>query len=166
MKFIQLLSTIASLAIFATGPGVSAAGLRAAGVDNGEYPSSGRRSLYVKHHGRPGAFPGQPGTMGVPAGGYAGDYYNDNNQAKYYNQMYNNGHGGSYYEGDDEYYAYPAYHGYEAYEYGGPSRGRGGGCGDGENADDFCSQFKNKGQCGLYDHCTCGWDKSLGCHSY
>lgn len=50
MKFIQLLSTIASLAIFATAPGVSAAGLRAgAGGDavdkKDEASGSGRRNL-------------------------------------------------------------------------------------------------------------------------
>ena len=53
MKFIQL-STIAALAIFATAPGVSAAGLRAGGDKTAEDQSGGRRSLYVKFAGPQG----------------------------------------------------------------------------------------------------------------
>jgi uncharacterized membrane protein len=60
------------------------------------------------------------GPGGVPVD------FNDNSEPQYYNQMYNHGYGGGYYEGDYEDYAYPGYHGYE-YEYGGPSRGHGGG---------------------------------------
>ncbi len=86
MKFIQLLSTIASLAIFATAPGVSAAGLRAR-VDRTEAEeASGRRKLYVKyalpkevpgmsgmHYGMPGTVPGMPtgplvGPINTPSG--------------------------------------------------------------------------------------------------
>jgi hypothetical protein len=61
MKFIQLSTIIASLAIFATAPGVSAAGLRAS-VDKEE--ASGRRSLYVKY-GMPSQVPGMPGMSGM-----------------------------------------------------------------------------------------------------
>ena len=70
MKFIQLLSTIASLAIFATAPGVSAAGLRA-GVDKEE--ASGRRNLQGMMYGVPGQVPGMPGMSGMP--GMPGMHY-------------------------------------------------------------------------------------------
>lgn len=53
MKLIQL-STIASLAIFATAPGVSAASLRATRTLDSKQDTNddeqARRSLYVKHH--------------------------------------------------------------------------------------------------------------------
>ena len=144
MKFIQLLSTIASLAIFATAPGVSAAGVRAS-VDKdkaAEEQSGGRRKLYGRYHGH----------GGVPVN------FNYNSQAKYYNQMYNHGYGGGYYEGDYEDYDY---------EYGGaPSRGYGGG-GYGGDADAYCRKFKTRSACRAHDHDTCGWDDSQGgCHSY
>ncbi len=76
MKFIQLLSTIASLAIFATAPGVSAAGLRATGDagDKREEEASGRRSLQGMIYGLPGQVPGMPGPKGVP-GGMPGMHY-------------------------------------------------------------------------------------------
>lgn len=97
MKFIQLLSTIASLAIFATAPGVSAAGVRA-GVDKTaeDQSAGGRRKLYRKHGG-------PRGPRGVPQG-VPVDFNNDS-ESQYYNQIYNPGHGGGYYEGDgDNYY--------------------------------------------------------------
>ena len=160
MKFIQLLSTIASLAIFATAPGVSAAGIRA-GVDKGE-DNSGRRKLYRKHRYGPHAPRGVP--TGVPVD------FNNHSESQYYNRKYNNGHGGGYYEGGGEDYAYPRYRSYQAYEYGGPSRGHsrghGVGCGNGEDADTFCSQFQDEGECSRFDHCTCNWDDSRGCHHY
>ena len=154
MKFIQLLSTIASLAIFATAPGVSAAGVRAS-VDKTADQSAGRRKLY--HRGHPHRGPRGPRGPGVPVD------FNDSSESQYYNQMYNHGYGGGYYEGDYEDYANPGYNGYE-YEYGGPSRSHGGG--HGGDADAYCRKFKNERACHAHDHDSCGWDDSRGCHSY
>src|SRR5210317_559496 len=104
MKFIQLFSTIASLAIFATAPGVSAAGLRAgAGGDavdkKDEAEASGKRSLYVKleHYGEPGTVEGMSGpgmSDNVVAGiqGVAANF-NDGDENKIYNNMYNDERG-------------------------------------------------------------------------
>ena len=103
MKFIQLLSTIASLAIFATAPGVSAAGLRA-GVDKEE--ASGRRNLQAVIYGLPGQVQGMPGMSGMP--GMPGMHYGMpgtvhgmptgpnmySDESSFYNRKYNNGYNG------------------------------------------------------------------------
>jgi hypothetical protein len=111
MKFIQLLSTIASLAIFATAPGVSAAGLRAgAGGDavdkKDEAEASGRRNLQGMIYGLPGQVPGMPGMSGmsgmsgmhygmpgtVPGMPTGPNMYSD--ESSFYNRKYNNGYNG------------------------------------------------------------------------
>jgi|SRR5210317_1739385 hypothetical protein len=171
MKFIQLLSTIASLAIFATAPGVSAAGLRATGDarDRAE-EASGRRNLQgMMIYGMPGQVPGMPGphrngnnhphygepgtVYGMPGGphNYASGYYGDE---------------GGYY-GDEDYQGYGGGHGHDYdYEYGrAHSRGHRGGGGGGDAAA-FCRKFKTRPACRAHDHESCGWDDSLGCHSY
>ena len=84
MKFIQLLSTIAALAIFATAPGVSAAGLRAGGDKTEE--ASGRRSLYVKYAGPQGELVGPINTPGFGGMGIGPRVdFNDNSESQYYN---------------------------------------------------------------------------------
>jgi len=109
MKFIQLLSTIAALAIFATAPGVSAAGLRAGAggdaVDKGEEEASGRRSLYIySGAGNPGQVSdimkqvqgmlgpdnAVPGIQGVAAN------FDDEDEDKFYNNKYNDGNDRAY----------------------------------------------------------------------
>ena len=179
MKFIQL-STIAALAIFATAPGVSAAGLRAGGDKTEE--ASGRRSLYVKFAGPQGGptvgplvgpinTPGFGGMgMGMGMGGPRVDF-NDNSESQYYNGLHNNPgrvHAYAYasdndsYDDDDSYddaprrprptsgYAYGRAH----------SRGHGG------DVEAYCSKFKTRQACHAHDHDQCGWDDSRGCHSY
>ena len=118
MKFIQLLSTIASLAIFATAPGVSAAeGLDKKRSNKVTETYSARRNLYAQRRNRnvkgvPGVrgVPGVPGVRGVPGvpglgsvapvapvapvAGY--DFYNgyngwNNEYSKYLNGEYNYG---------------------------------------------------------------------------
>jgi len=113
MKFIQLFSTIASLAIFAAAPGVSAAGLRAAGgdaVDKGdEAEASGKRSLYVKQerYGEPETVEGMPGPENdnvVPGIQGATANFDDGDEDEYYNNMYNHGNGRAYaYTSDGDY---------------------------------------------------------------
>jgi len=97
------------LAIFATAPGVSAAGVRASVDKTADYDQSagGRRKLYHRGRQHPHRGPRGPGVPGVPVD------FNDSSESQYCNQMYNHGYGGGYYEGDYEDYANPGYDGYE-----------------------------------------------------
>ena len=172
MKFIQLLSTIASLAIFATAPGVSAAGLRAgAGGDavdkKDEAEASGRRNLQGgMMYGLPGQVSGMPGMPGMS--GMSGMHYgmpgtvagmptgpNMYTPPAAYYDYGDEGNYGDNYDYDDEDYDYDNSGVYS------------GGGGNGGDADDFCRKFKTRPACRAHDHDTCGWDDSQGgCHSY
>jgi hypothetical protein len=145
------------LAIFATAPGVSAAGLRA-GVDKEE--ASGRRNLQGMMYGLPGQVPGMPGMSGmhygmpgtVPGMPTGPNMYTP--PAAYYDYG-DEGNYGDNYDYDDEDYDYDNSGVYS------------GGGGHGGDADDFCRKFKTRPACRAHDHDTCGWDDSQGgCHSY
>ena len=175
MKFIQLFSTIATVAIFATAPGVSAAGLRAAGSDAVDerdtstedmaYQSkteySGRRNLQAIMGGPMVGAIYTPGTMegagwygpgpAATAGGYGSAIDYDNSSENYfYNRKYNHGYGVG---------------GYGEYK----NRGHRGHGGHPNNRNWFCGQIQTQDECEQHDRDhQCGWDEHHypRCHVY